>query len=504
MKFNNLLSKIDVHLLKLLRFGIVLLIIGIPAYPKFPIFSLPGTYVSIRAEDLLIAVIAFVWVIYIRDKWKELWNINVIKAAVLFLVVGAIASLSAIFLTQTGKPLQIILHTMRRWEYLVVLPIILSVVKTRKDVLYYMKVVLLTIIIVLIYGLGQKIFEWPIISTMNKEYSQGIAQAIMKGGRINSTFAGHYDLAAYGVIIMNVLFGILAASKYKTSKIYIIGLIIGVGWILGVSASRISFAAYLGSIFLTMTLLRKWLWIVPVMGISLLVFLKTPSLMDRYAEAFRYEFLPRLANIEWFWHKSTPSDKDIAVVTTITPTPTISKLDQTNTSEPADNSLPSNIVEAKPTKTPKSIAGTQLQYVQPPEDRSTAIRFKKEWPRAIRAWTKNPLLGLGYSSITLATDNDYLRALGEVGLLGFVAFLVLLVSIFVEIVIYLKRKFKTKDGAMVIGYLGAMLGFLANAMFIDVFEASKVAIYFWILTGLFIAFINTDTQKYERLIINKK
>jgi len=429
---------------------------------------------------------------------------NVIKAVVLFLSVGVVASLSAILLTQTGKPFQIILHTMRRWEYLVVLPIIISIVKTRKDVLYYLKVVLLTIIIVLIYGLGQKIFEWPIISTMNKEYSQGIAQAIMKGGRINSTFAGHYDLAAYGVIMMNILFGILAASKFKTSKIYIVGLILGVGWILGVSASRISFAAYLGSILVTMTLIRKWLWIVPVMGISLLVFLKTPSLMDRYSEAFRYEFLPRIANIEWFWNKTSTGDKDIAIIPTIIPTPTLATLDSTNVINQEQDFITNNIAEVTPTKTPKSIAGTQLQYVQPPEDRSTAIRFKVEWPRAIRAWMKNPLLGLGYSSITLATDNDYLRALGEVGLLGFSAFVILLISIFVEMINFLKKKFKTSDGAIVIGYLGAMVGFLANAMFIDVFEASKVAIYFWILTGIFIAFVRTYGEKHTDPILYKK
>ena len=56
------------------------------------------------------------------------------------------------------------------------------------------------------------------------------------------------------------------------------------------------------------------------------------------------------------------------------------------------------------------------------EDRSVSIRLNVEWPRAIRAFSKNPLLGTGYSSITLATDNDFLRLLGEVGLVGALAF----------------------------------------------------------------------------------
>src|SRR5205814_2283829 len=68
----------------------------------------------------------------------------------------------------------------------------------------------------------------------------------------------------------------------------------------------------------------------------------------------------------------------------------------------------------------KKISIVKVAYAQVPqmaspavEDRSTSIRLNVEWPRAVRALTKNPLLGTGYSSITLATDNDYLRALGE-------------------------------------------------------------------------------------------
>src|SRR3990167_10675400 len=50
------------------------------------------------------------------------------------------------------------------------------------------------------------------------------------------------------------------------------------------------------------------------------------------------------------------------------------------------------------------------------EDRSFNIRLKAEWPRAIRAFLKNPVLGTGYSSVGLAVDNDYLRSLAESGI----------------------------------------------------------------------------------------
>ena len=73
------------------------------------------------------------------------------------------------------------------------------------------------------------------------------------------------------------------------------------------------------------------------------------------------------------------------------------------------------------------------------EDRSTNIRLNVEWPRAIRAFSKNPLLGTGYSSISLATDNDYLRALGEVGFLGFISFSLIFVKL-IEVLIKAYRK----------------------------------------------------------------
>ena len=123
------------------------------------------------------------------------------------------------------------------------------------------------------------------------------------------------------------------------------------------------------------------------------------------------------------------------------------------------------------------------------EDRSTNIRLNVEWPRAIRAFAKNPFLGTGYSSITLATDNDYLRLLGEVGALGFLAFFLIFgkISEVLAKVLPFDRHFEGIELAFIVGTVGAMLGIFLNAMFIDVFEASKFAIIFWLLIGFTIS-----------------
>ncbi|MEK7112083.1 MAG: hypothetical protein AAB875_02035, partial [Patescibacteria group bacterium] len=129
------------------------------------------------------------------------------------------------------------------------------------------------------------------------------------------------------------------------------------------------------------------------------------------------------------------------------------------------------------------------------EDRSTSIRLNVEWPRALRALFKNPLLGTGYSSITLATDNDYLRLLGEVGILGFIAFSLILLNLVRTIlrVIPIPKNLNSIESAFLAGLAGGTIGIFTNAIFIDIFEASKFALIFWLLIGLAVGLV----RKYK-------
>ncbi|RLC35224.1 hypothetical protein DRH14_01360, partial [Candidatus Shapirobacteria bacterium] len=171
-------------------------------------------------------------------------------------------------------------------------------------------------------------------------------------------------------------------------------------------------------------------------------------------------------------------------IPTITPTPTPIKqqtiIANNGSTEPSQPNLP----------TP-TIIRHQIKKEYPPVDadvgvaRSGQIRFKVEWPRAINAFYKNPLLGTGLGSLGLATDNDYLRILGESGILAFISFFAIP---FFLIIKTLKIK-KTKHKWHLI-MLSALLTTLANATFIDVFEASKTAYLFWIMIGVYYQILN--------------
>jgi len=154
-----------------------------------------------------------------------------------------------------------------------------------------------------------------------------------------------------------------------------------------------------------------------------------------------------------------------------------------------EQTLPGKRQRVEPTPTPAPIF----------EDRSTSIRLNVEWPRAVRAFSKNPLLGTGYSSITLATDNDYLRLLGEVGILGFLAFSAIFLRIgkLIFSSFPLVKNFKGVELGFLAGVVGAMLGVFLNAVFLDIFEASKFAIIFCLVTGLTVGLL--WSVKYEQI-----
>jgi O-antigen ligase len=82
----------------------------------------------------------------------------------------------------------------------------------------------------------------------------------------------------------------------------------------------------------------------------------------------------------------------------------------------------------------------------------------------------------------LATDNDYLRTLGESGILGFVTFAAIMLFFVIKTI---PNLFNKKADILPLIFFGAMLTFLVNATLIDVFEASKVAYLFWIMMGLY-------------------
>jgi len=440
------------------KYSIAAILLAIPLYPKFPFITIPGTYVSIRFEDFLLGIIVLIWFLTSFRKLLKLVKNKLVVSILIYLGVSLLSVVSAIFVTKTVVNYIALLHWVRRIEYFI--PFILALLlfkKPQKGLLeFYLKVLMIAVFIAFIYAVGQRYFYWPVINTQNLEFSKGIALRWTPGSHINSTFAGHYDLASYLVVVLPIFITLFFVIKDKVSRIFLAATVILGLWLLVNTISRISIVSFLVGATLSLLMMKKYKAVVITLLISMLVFSTSSDLRARYTRI-----------IDVIYSK-------IVVIKNVSFKTSLNVYAQEATPDPSSVRQRTSSANNNPTPVPVF------------EDRSTSIRLNVEWPRAIRAFLKNPFLGTGFSSITLATDNDYLRLLGEVGILGFISFLLIFINMINYVFVYLKKKnnLTTIERAFVAGFIGTIPSVLLNAFFIDIFEASKFAISYWLLFGI--------------------
>src|SRR3989338_5153909 len=169
-KLLNLLRWLDNNLIKLLLFVFIFLI---PLWPKFPLFDLEYTYISIRFEDFYIAF--FVLIFFIQFIRKKVSIPSKFLPLFLLFWFGVFASYFYGHYVLNTVPVKNIglLHAARRVEYMIFFFVAACAVKSLKDFLFFMKAVFIVLFIVCIYGIGQKFFGFPAVSTMNPEFALG-------------------------------------------------------------------------------------------------------------------------------------------------------------------------------------------------------------------------------------------------------------------------------------------------------------------------------------------
>ena len=433
------------------KYGIAAILIVIPLYPKFPFLKILGTYVSIRIEDFLIFFMAILFVFSFLKDLPLLLKNRLESSILAFILIGFVSLLSAILVTKTAVPSIAILHWLRRIEYFVPMGIGILYFKRygTEDLEFFLKVLMITVFIAFAYGFGQMHFSWPVIITQNNEYAKGIALRWVAGSQLNSTFAGHYDLATFLVFTLPIFISLFFVVKGLWSRFSLAVIVLSGLWLLANTASRISIASYLLASVISLLLIKKYKAIIITVAVSIIIFSLTGSVIDRYTQVITVYYQRIVAKF---------------------------KVKAAN-----DEVLPQRRENVNSQPTPAPVF----------EDRSTSIRLNVEWPRALRALRKNPLLGTGYSSITLATDNDFLRLLGEVGVLGFLSFILILSNIF-DLAKKIFSKISNLNGvelAFAFSFIGGLIGVLINAVFIDIFEASKFATIFFLLTGLYVGLV---------------
>src|SRR5258708_5732404 len=485
------------------------LLFFIPLYPKLAIIGVCHDWVYVRAEDFIVAAMLTLWIFLVLFKKVKL-KTPLTKSILLFWLIGTIATFHGVLILFPGLANVFsnvaFLSLFRRIEYLSVFFIAYSAIKEKKSINYIIAVLAITLFLIVLYGLGQRFLGLPAFLTGNEEFAKGTALRISNLGRITSTFAGHYDLAAYLVLVIPIFTSLAFGFKSFFLKVFFFFLsILGFG-LLFMTVSRVSFFVLIISLFGLLIFKRKKIIILSLLGLTILFLILSPSLLKRFSgtvtqinvlvDSRTGDAIGQVKEVpkEYFKNKTVlrnqaaSEEAKTASSSAVLPYESIPAQAQLliQPNAPTGENLPlgtgyinlplSPIVKRVPSYfTEKTVekGGTSTQEVRVIEstflvkkakayDLSFTTRFQGEWPRTIESFKRNIFLGSGYGSVSLAVDNDFLRILGESGLFGFLSF----ASIFLIAGIYIRKAYPKIDSpvakSFVLGFVAGTFGLILN------------------------------------------
>ncbi len=515
----------------------VFALIFIPLFPKIPLFDiLPGYIVRVRTEDVLIAVI---WLVFLYQLYKRQVTLQtpVSRWIGAYAVVGFCSVVSAIFIIKT-VPLELLhvgktaLHYFRYIEYFSLFFILYNSIKTKQQAKAVVVTLVLIVIALSVYGIGQKYLYWPVYSTMNREFSKGIRLYLMPHARVQSTFAGHYDLGGYLALTVPIVMAILLASKKSSKRLQLtlhLAFWLGV-WLLIVSAARSSFIAFgLASLIVLLGATSQYkLWSQKikqlimaggyfglVIGILFLGF--GGDMTDRFLTLIdSHQMIHNVYHGFNGWRKNTLNNYILIPLGLKAPEAPANAIaagsigDVLTATDQQPSKVPSDVFVSVPITESVATVSASGETVQIEVEKertysdnafkfglSMAIRLDTLWPQAIRGFWRNPVSGSGYATLNKetpyhyteadSTDNNFLRTLGETGLLGFLSFYGAIVVMMYFIYQAGRKQTESWIKMLAIGFIAGSVALLVNAVYIDVYAASKVAMSFWAVGGAVLA-----------------
>ncbi|HSW88720.1 MAG TPA: hypothetical protein VLG12_06175 [Candidatus Saccharimonadales bacterium] len=493
----------------------LILLAFIPLYPKIPLVSLTYSWVSIRWDDVLVSFTVLVYFVQLF-RGKATWKTPVSKAVFSYWIIGFIATLLGVLFIFPHLPLQFTsfpsvyirnaaLFFFRHIEYMLLLFVAYSSITDKKQLQYVITILLITITLIILYGFGQRFipYYFPAFSTMNEEFAKGQMLFLNATDRLQSTFAGHYDFAAYLVMMIPLLGALIFGYKNWKMKLFLFILafmgVLALLW----TASRTSFGVYFVAITCMLVLQKQKKWIIPVIVVSAALLFSFQNIWIRYASTVKPVNAVYDKQGHFIGFATDEGNNKYKIITT----QPVGPLTQPGTVAIKKDKPQVGTIIAQPTPKAGTTTGqtaTTAGQVKTGEytiekqqtlDISATTRLQTEWPNAIKAWLRDPLFGSGFSSVGLATDGNYFRILAETGILGIIAFLAIFFFYAKYVFIQLKHIESPVVRSFVVGVSAGILGIGLNAVLIDVFEASKIAYTLWLLMGVVLSTLHCSTNK---------
>ncbi len=118
-------------------------------------------------------------------------------------------------------------------------------------------------------------------------------------------------------------------------------------------------------------------------------------------------------------------------------------------------------------------------------DESAVDRFIK-WEYVVRAFPGSPIWGWGITSLGLFVEGEFIRQLGEVGILGLSAFFWIIFRIFKTSLQNLKIMKDNFSKGIIVGFLAGLVGLLIHSFTTNTFIIVRIMEPFWFLAAVVI------------------
>ncbi|MFC1559523.1 O-antigen ligase family protein [Candidatus Margulisiibacteriota bacterium] len=413
-----------------------LLIFIIVLLPKLNLLNIPGTYVAIRSEDFFLLIITLAAVFYAFLKRKILVAPKLFFPISVFVFATFLSLLAGIYQGTIKSELLGFLFFLRRVEYFV--PFFLAYwVVEEEDLPNIKKALLITYFVAAAVGIMQ-FFE------LIGGFFLGIYVHSVIGGRVISTFSGPHEYSTY-LAMMFPLFLMAYFDRRQVERFIAFLALIFSLCLIFITGARTAVVAAIGGAFVFAFLRKKGRALLAVFLILLCVSI--------------------------FFMPNTTKERFLGLTK------------ERNITALSD-------VASDPMQYEEGHFADQYEVL----DVSMLGRYVK-WMRALQGFCRYPVFGLGPSAFGEAVDGNYFRILGENGIVGVLAFVWLICSVFMMGLKCCWQKGRKGEFTRYSQFVfTALIILLLSAVFIDVFEASKIMLLFWLLVGI-LAKINIKVNK---------
>ena len=412
-----------------------LLIICIAIFPKINIISVGTGSAGIRIEDFLIAIICMIFFGFSKYKKNENNKNYVLKKLneyfLIYFTFSFISTMYGIYKSYV-TPLIGFLFLFRKLEYYLVFFAGYYYGKIKPDTnrKFMNLIVFFHFIMCLLqlFGLVGSFNRGEMLSTLTQ-------------GRVSSTFNGAYELSAFLLIILPYYINsLLKDKKYKISNI-------------------------LNIIFITFCIIES------MSRTSLII-----EIIIFFLMIFKSGVLQNKKNVQKLI---------ISVVFLILPL-LVFTLPKFDFSRFSDLNINKTIYIIKYTWKNKNFnryikTGSwygnsifSLNQIDSMGYDGSLYQRLSHWMQLLDGWKSSPLIGVGVSVSGNSADGNYVKILVETGILGLVTWIMLLKYILILL--------KKKENWLIYSYFTILLG----AVFIDLFDSSKVIMTFWLLLGIYL------------------